>query len=57
MRRARREAVLAAIARREWLLQMLVLAAGCGSEDRAYSRGNTLVMTGITILEMEFFIN
>ena len=23
---------------------MLVLAAGCGSEDRAYSRGNTLVM-------------
>jgi peptide/nickel transport system substrate-binding protein len=43
--RAQRQAVLAAIARREWLLQMLALgAAGCGrSGDRAYARGNTLI--------------
>jgi peptide/nickel transport system substrate-binding protein len=46
MKRAQRQAVLAAIARREWLLQMLALgAAGCGrgGEDRAYSHGNTLI--------------
>ena len=45
MKRAQRQAVLAAIARREWLLQMLALgAAGCGrSGDRAYARGNTLI--------------
>jgi len=44
---ARRQAVLAAIARREWLLQMLALgaAAGCGrSDDPAYARGSTVVM-------------
>ena len=42
-----RRAALAAIARREWLLQMLALgAAGCRQGgDRAYARGNTLVMT------------
>ena len=40
-----RRAVLAAIARREWLVQMLALgAAGCRrGGDRAYSRGNTLI--------------
>ena len=40
-----RQAVLAAIARREWLLQMLALsAAGCRRvEDRAYARGNMLI--------------
>ena len=45
IKRAHRRAVLAAIRRREWLLQMLALgAAGCGrGEDRAYSRGNTLI--------------
>ena len=46
MKGAQRQAVLAAIARREWLLQMLALgAAGCRarSGDPAYSRGNTLV--------------
>jgi len=45
LRRARQQAILAAIARREWLLQMLALgAAGCRrAEDRAYSRGNTLI--------------
>jgi len=39
----RRQAVLADIARREWLLQILALgAAGCRrGEDRAYSRGTT----------------
>ena len=44
-RRADQQAVLAAIARREWLLQMLTLAAaGCRRvEDRAYARGNTLI--------------
>jgi len=44
MRLAQRQAVLAAIARREWLLQMLALgAAGCRrGGDRAYARGNTL---------------
>ena len=44
--RAHRQAVLAAVRRREWLLRMLVLcAAGCrrGGADRAYARGNTLV--------------
>ena len=47
MKRAQRQAVLAAIARREWLLQLLALgAAGCRrrTDDPAYSRGNTLVM-------------
>ena len=47
-RRARHRAVLAGIARRAWLLQMLALgaAAGCRrSDDPAYARGNTLVMT------------
>jgi len=46
MKRAQRQAVLAAIARREWLLQMLVVgAAGCRrSDDPAYARGNTLVV-------------
>ena len=45
--RARRQAVLATIARREWLLRMLALtAAGCRrrSDDRAYARSNTLIM-------------
>jgi len=42
----RRSAVLATIARREWLLQMLALGAvGCGrGGDRAYARGNTLIV-------------
>ena len=46
MTRTRSRAMLAGIARREWLLQMLALAAaGCRrSDDPAYSRGNTLVM-------------
>ena len=46
LKRAQRQAVLAAIARREWLLQMLALgAAGCRrSDDPAYSRSNTLVV-------------
>ena len=41
-----RRALLAAIARREWLLQMLALAAaGCGQvKDRAYARGNTVIV-------------
>jgi hypothetical protein len=46
-KRVCRQAVLAAIARREWLLQMLALGAAVGcqrSDDPAYSRGNTLVM-------------
>ena len=46
--RARHRAVLAGIARREWLLQMLALGAAAGyrrSDDPAYARGNTLVMT------------
>ena len=43
---AQRQAVLAAIAGREWLLQMLALgAAGCSrGGDRAYSRRNTLIV-------------
>jgi len=43
----RRRTVLAAIARREWLLRMLALgAAGCRrTDDPAYARGNTVVMT------------
>jgi len=43
----RRSAVLAAIARREWLLRMLALSAAAGCQQRddpAYTRGNTLVM-------------
>ena len=47
MKRTQRQAVLAGIARREWLLQMLALgtAAGCRPNgDPAYARGNTLVM-------------
>ena len=42
----RRTSALAAIARREWLLQMLALsAAGCGrGEDRTASRATTLTM-------------
>ena len=46
LRQAQRQAVLAAIARREWLLHIVALAAaGCGrGGDRAYARGNTLVM-------------
>jgi hypothetical protein len=46
-RRAQRQAVPAAIARRDWLLQMLALgaAAGCRrGEDPAYTRGSTVVM-------------
>jgi len=44
-KREQQQAVLAAIARREWLRQMLALgAAGCGrGGDRAYSRANTLI--------------
>ena len=44
--RARRQAVVAAIARREWLLRVLGLAAaGCGpAKDRALARGNTLIV-------------
>jgi ABC-type transport system substrate-binding protein len=44
-KRTQHQAVLAAIARREWLLQMLALGvAGCGrGGDRAYARGNTLI--------------
>ena len=44
-KRTQRQAILAAIGRREWLLRMLALAAaGCGrGEDRAYARGNTLI--------------
>jgi ABC-type transport system substrate-binding protein len=43
---AGRQAVLAAIARREWLLQMLALgAAGCRNATApAYARGSTVVM-------------
>jgi peptide/nickel transport system substrate-binding protein len=47
MKRAQqRQAVFAAIRRREWLLQILALgAASCGrGEDRAYARGNTLII-------------
>ena len=42
----RRQVVLAAIARREWMLQMLALgAAGCvRGGDRASARGSTVVM-------------
>jgi hypothetical protein len=38
--------MLTAIARREWLLQMLALgAAGCrNADDPAYARGSTVVM-------------
>ena len=45
-RSAKRRLVLAAIARREWLLQMLTIAAaGCGrAGDSAYARGSTVVM-------------
>jgi hypothetical protein len=45
-KRAQQRAVLAAIRRREWLLQMLALgAAGCrNAGDPAYARGSTLVM-------------
>ena len=43
-KRAQRHAVLAAIARREWLLQMLALgAAGCG-RDRALGRSSQLII-------------
>ena len=44
-RTSHERAILAAIARREWLLQMLALgAAGCArTTDRAYARGNTLI--------------
>jgi len=44
--RHRGRTVVAAIARREWPLQMLALgAAGCRrAEDRAYARGNTLIV-------------
>ena len=46
--RTHRHAVLAAIARRQWLLQMLALGAVAGcrrrDDDPAYARGNTLVM-------------
>ena len=46
MTRTRSRAVLAAIARREWLLQMLTIAAaGCRrADDSAYARGSTVVM-------------
>ena len=46
MRLAQRQAVLAAIARREWLLQMLAVAAtGCvRRDDPARSRASTLIM-------------
>ena len=57
MKRTRRQAVLAAIARREWLLQMLALgaAAGCGrSDDPAYSRGNTLVMAIREVSDLKY---
>jgi len=42
----RRRVVLADIARREWLLSVMALAAaGCRrAEDRAYARGNTLIV-------------
>ena len=45
MCRNRQQAILAAIARREWLLQMLALgAAACRrAEDRAYARDHTLI--------------
>ena len=46
-RARRRRIALAAIARREWLLQMLALgaAAGCRrAEDRAYDRSETLIV-------------
>ena len=56
MKRAQRQTVLAAIARREWLLQMLALgAASCGrGGDRAYTRGNTLVMGIRDVKELEY---
>jgi hypothetical protein len=43
---SRRRVALAAIARREWLLQMLALgAAGCrNAGDPASARGATMVM-------------
>ena len=47
MKRTLRDAVLAGIARREWLLRMLALGAAVScrrSDDPAYARGNTLVM-------------
>ena len=46
VRRAQRQALLAAIARREWLLQMLAVAAtGCvRRDDPARSRASTLIM-------------
>ena len=45
-KRAQRQDVVAAIARREWLLQMLALGvAGCRRDvDAAYARGSTVVM-------------
>ena len=50
-----RQAVLAAIRRREWLLQMLALgAAGCRRrDDPAYARGNTLVMAVNSVEEVK----
>lgn len=49
-----RRAVLAAIARREWLLQMLALgAAGCGRGDQTAARASTVTIAcrGISVFD------
>ena len=54
--RGRHRAVLAGIARREWLLRMLALGAAAGCRragDPAYARGNTLVTA---IGDVSFFM-
>ena len=57
MKRTQRQATLAAIARREWLLHMLALGAATGCrhiDDPAYSRGNTLVLAIRDVNEVRY---